>query len=82
LGQVVGGSRIPTSPDGNAGHAFLWENGRMTDLNTVTPRLRGDVVLESAQGINSNGWIVGFTCTAFCEPGKTAPTHAFLLIPN
>ncbi len=54
----------------------------MTDLNTVTPRLRGDVVLESAQGINSNGWIVGFTCTAFCEPGKTAPTHAFLLIPN
>jgi probable HAF family extracellular repeat protein len=81
-GEVVGGSRAPTSPPGNAGHAFLWANGRMVDLNTVVTNLPQDVVLEVAQAINDDGSIVGTTCSAFCEPGKTAPTRAFLLIPN
>jgi probable HAF family extracellular repeat protein len=81
-GEVVGGSRTPTSPANNAGHAFLWANGRMVDLNTVVTNLPGNVVLEVARAINDDGSIVGTTCSGFCEPGKTAPTRAFLLVPN
>ena len=79
--QIVGGSRTATSPPYNAGHAFLWEKGRMIDLNEVVTNLPAEVVLESARAINDRGEIVGFTCTEFCEPGATAPTHAFLLVP-
>src|SRR5918993_1032725 len=34
-GQIVGGSRVPNAPFGNAGHAFLRENGQLIDLNDV-----------------------------------------------
>jgi hypothetical protein len=54
----------------------------MVDLNTVVTNLPSDVILEVAQEINDDGGIVGTTCTAFCEPGKTAPTRAFILVPN
>jgi hypothetical protein len=54
----------------------------MTDLNSVTTNLPADVDLESAEAINDAGWIVGFSCTAFCPDGKTASLHGFLLIPN
>jgi probable HAF family extracellular repeat protein len=81
-GQVVGGSRTPTSPPGNAGHAFLWHDGRIYDLNDLVPGLPSDVTLELARGIADDGTIVGTTCTEFCEAGKTAPTRAFLLIPS
>jgi probable HAF family extracellular repeat protein len=81
-GQVVGGSRVPGAPDGNAGHAFLWTGGQMIDLNDVTTNLPAGTVLEVARAIGDDGSIVGFTCTSFCEPGSTAPTHGFLLIPN
>jgi probable HAF family extracellular repeat protein len=81
-GEVVGGSRTATSPPNNAGHAFVWANGRLVDLNTVVTNLPGNVVLEVAQAINDDGSIVGTTCTGFCEPGKTAPTRAFVLVPN
>jgi probable HAF family extracellular repeat protein len=81
-GEVVGGSRTPSSPPNNAGHAFMWARGRMVDLNTVVTNLPSNVVLEVAQAINADGSIVGTTCSGFCEPGKTAPTRAFLLIPN
>jgi probable HAF family extracellular repeat protein len=80
--QIVGGSRTATSPPFNAGHAFLWEKGRMIDLNEVVTNLPADVVLENARAINDRGEIVGVTCTGFCEPGATAPTHAFLLVPT
>ena len=80
--EVVGGSRTPSSPPNNAGHAFMWARGRMVDLNTVVTNLPGNVALEVAQAINADGSIVGTTCSGFCEPGKTAPTRAFLLIPN
>jgi probable HAF family extracellular repeat protein len=81
-GQIVGGSRVPGTDPGNAGHAFLWENGRLRDLNHLVVNLPADVVLEVARAILDDGRIVGFTCTTFCEPGKTAPTRAYLLTPQ
>jgi probable HAF family extracellular repeat protein len=81
-GQIVGGSRTPTSPQFNAGHAFIWERGRIIDLNEVVTNLPADVVLEVARAINEEGSIVGTTCTQFCEPGATATYHGYLLIPN
>lgn len=81
-GEVVGGSRTPNSPPNNAGHAFLWANGRIVDLNTVVTNLPGNVVLEGAQAITDDGSIVGTTCSGFRELGKTVPTRAFLLVPN
>jgi probable HAF family extracellular repeat protein len=81
-GQIVGGSRVPNAPFGNAGHAFLWENGQLIDLNGVVANLPADVVLESARAINDDGRIVGTSCSGFCEPGATAPSHAFLLTPS
>jgi probable HAF family extracellular repeat protein len=81
-GQIVGGSRTRTSPEFNAGHAFIWERGRIIDLNEVVTNLPADVVLEVARAINDDGSIVGTTCTQFCEPGATATYHGYLLVPN
>jgi len=57
-GQVVGQTCCDQS--GNS-QAFLWQNGTMTDLNTIadlnTPG--GPVYLFQAEGINSQGEIVG-----------------------
>src|SRR5713101_4163471 len=57
LGQVVGKS---------ANHAFLWENGVMTDLGTL-----GGLV-SSANAINDLGQVVGESETAAGE------VHAFI----
>lgn len=82
-GQVVGASRIPNSPHpANAGHAVLWTNGLTVDLNEQVINLPADLALETARDINDNGVIIGTTCTLFCEPGKTAPTRGFLLVPH
>lgn len=82
-GDVVGGSRILDSPHpANAGHAVLWKDGLMADLNEHVINLPPDVALEVAFDINDNGVIVGTTCSLFCEPGKTAPTRGFLLVPH
>lgn len=40
-------------------HAFLWRNGKMTDLNSLLPANSG-WTLQEATGINSKGQIVGF----------------------
>jgi probable HAF family extracellular repeat protein len=82
-GQIVGGSRTPDSPrPGNAGHAVLWTDGLMIDLNEHVTNLPADVALETARSINDDGVIVGTTCTLLCEPGKTAPRRGFLLVPQ
>ena len=63
-GQVVGFSRISITGQ----HAFLWENGVMTDLHAdILPGEGGD-----ARDINSEGVIVG-------SDGIGADGHAYLL---
>ena len=56
---------LPFGPPSNASsdpsaptRAFLYQNGRMTDLNALLPAHSG-WVLESANGINDRGQIVG-----------------------
>ncbi|MEU4536209.1 DUF3466 family protein [Streptosporangium sp. NPDC023825] len=78
-GQVVGISYVSDNPYGQ--RAFLWQNGQMTDLNTVVTNLPPDVSLSEAYAINDDGVIVGQTCY-YCEPGKTADQHAYMLVPN
>ena len=52
-GQVVG-----YADTGGDGHAFLYANGTMTDLNNLISPTSG-WVLATASAVNNNGWIVG-----------------------
>lgn len=66
-GQVVGGSRTPAPEFVN--HAFLWEDGIMTDLGTLPGR-----PVSIARDINNRGEVVGNS-----GPFEGAPDHhAFL----
>ena len=62
MNQVVGTSWLVTQLtsvyDPTQYHAFLWENGAMTDLNTLLPAGSG-WILTAATAINNNGDIVG-----------------------
>jgi probable HAF family extracellular repeat protein len=70
-GDVVG-----VSLDANFNpRAFLWENGTMTDLNTLIPA-NSPLLLMLACGINSSGQIVGFGVTS------TGEAHGYLLTPT
>lgn len=51
-GQVVG-----LSCGGSGCHGFIWQDGVMTDLNTLVPGYTG--VIEAAQDINDLGQITG-----------------------
>src|SRR6266542_2426362 len=56
LTQVAGSS----ANGGHAGmHAFLWQNGRLINLNSLVPENSG-WELQEARGINDNGQIVGW----------------------
>ncbi len=68
--QVVGPS---FDPDGNP-RAYLWQNGVMSDLNTLAPD--SPLYLLFASGINSSGQIAGFGATS------TGDIHAFLATPG
>jgi probable HAF family extracellular repeat protein len=71
-GQIVGES------DGdNQKRAFVYSDGQMTDLTQAAVNLRqaGFAALDSADGINNQGWIIGFGTTS---DGRLA---AFLAIP-
>lgn len=75
-GQIVGSSQSDTTT-----RAFLYESGRMYDLNTLidpTSPLVGVVSLEDAAAISSNGWIA-VNGTDSNDPGWK---RAFLLIPE
>ncbi|MBI1917254.1 MAG: hypothetical protein HYS12_21320 [Planctomycetes bacterium] len=74
--QVVGQS--PVRSNGNY-HAFVWQAGVMTDLNSFLPR-KSAWELSSAHSINNAGWIVG---NGQVKVTKTSTElHGFLLIPN
>jgi probable HAF family extracellular repeat protein len=63
-GQIVGRS---------AGRAYIYDDGVVTDLNTLIPTGTG-LTLYSATGINNAGQIVGYAFSG-------GETHAFLLTP-
>lgn len=67
LGQVVGTS---------GGHAILWADGAMLDINDLIPNLNGDWTLEEAVAINEVGQIV---VNGIDQVGSMR--HAFLLNP-
>jgi probable HAF family extracellular repeat protein len=69
-GQVVGPS---LDASGNP-RAFLWQNGKMNDLNALAPG--SPLFLLFATGINSSGQIVGFALTS------TFDLHGFLATPR
>jgi len=61
-GQAIGEASLPVAPGEPPGssdvHAFLWQDGTMTDLGTLGGHS------SSAMGINSQGQVVGFAATA------------------
>ncbi len=69
-GQVVGGSCGATSCS-----AYLWANGKMTDLNSLIPA-DSPLFLYLAHAINSRGEIVGMAVWNGSE------FHAFLATPT
>ncbi len=71
-GQIVGNSFSGNCDDS---HPFLWENGRIVDLNALIPPNSG-LVLHETQYINERGEITG---AGFLANGDE---HAFLLIPQ
>lgn len=72
---IVGGSGIasPTSL-GLYAHAFVWQNGVLTDLNALIPS-DSTLVLNVAYAINDEGVIAGSGTTS------AGDVHAFILQP-
>src|SRR5262249_57114634 len=56
-------------------HAFLFIDGKLTDLNSLMPADSG-WILNSANAINNKGQIVGYGTNA------AGQTHGFLLTPT
>lgn len=72
-GQIVGVS-YPSS------HAFLWQNGVMTDLNTLIPS-NSTLLLISTGDINDRGEITGQACVV-SDGACTSEMPAFLAVPE
>jgi probable HAF family extracellular repeat protein len=73
LGQVVGGS---WDADGND-RAYIWQNGVMTDLNTLIPPDSPLYLIEATGTINDWGQIAGIALQI-----STGDVHAFLATPT
>lgn len=74
FGEVIG---TADTPDG-LGSAFIYSEGKMTDLNSLIPN-SSEWLLSEATGINNAGQIVG-TGTLQSDT-LSYPVHAFLLTP-
>ena len=73
LGQIVGGS---CDIDENC-RAFLWQDGVMTDLNTLIPPDSTLYLVEATGTINNRGQIGGYAYDT-----ASGEFHAFLLNPS
>jgi probable HAF family extracellular repeat protein len=69
VGQVV--ENFCTGP---RAHAFIWQDGRMTDLNVFVP-VGSDLTLVEVERINNRGELFGIATL------PSGDFHAFLLIP-
>ncbi|WP_164931824.1 choice-of-anchor tandem repeat GloVer-containing protein [Dyella sp. M7H15-1] len=82
--QIVGASSWSTS-NPNAQHAFVYQNGAMTDLNTLMPasQLNGGV-LTTAYAIDNNGDIsgTGTLANGVTEGFIAAPFEITSISPN
>jgi probable HAF family extracellular repeat protein len=74
-GQVVGNN---FDSNFNWSHGFIWQNGVMTDLNTLIPS-DSNLFIISASNINERGQISGMA-TVLTGP-HTGNIHAYLLTP-
>jgi probable HAF family extracellular repeat protein len=72
LGQIVGQS----CDLNNHCHAFLWQKGKMTDLNTLIPA-NSQLSLYSGMTIDDLGVVGGYTVDQ-----STATAPAFVLTPS
>lgn len=70
-GQIVGYSTTVS----DSGHAFLYENGVMTDLTDLIVNISGWDLISAAYDINDLGQIVGYGMIG-------QEKHAFLLSPS
>ena len=70
-GEVVGASLDASFNP----RAILWENGPMTDLNTLVAANPSGLYLLIAESINSSGEIAGLAVT------RTGELHGFLATP-
>jgi probable HAF family extracellular repeat protein len=61
---------------GGATHAFLYQNGQMTDVNSLLPSSLSGVTLFGASSINNEGQIVAFGGTS-----HSGPMEDYLLTP-
>jgi probable HAF family extracellular repeat protein len=79
-GQVVGSSNAVIQDEERTitSHAFLYENGRMLDLNGLIPADAG-WELGDASDINDRGWVIASGTPAGDPFG---PTRGFLLTPT
>lgn len=78
--QVVGVSAKTCSFTASDRRAFLWENGRVIDLNTFLPPGAGLQQLTDAYNINDRGAIAGLGVPAGCGDAFVCG-HIFVLTP-
>jgi probable HAF family extracellular repeat protein len=74
LGQIVGRTTVTQDPIPNFFRAYLYENGKMQDLNSMVSGIDG-WNLDGAYAINDSGQILAFACPS------GAPCRSVLLNP-
>jgi len=75
--QIVGSAGTTPPRTGQKTHGFLWSDGQLRDLNSLIPDAQ-NWSLESADGINDAGQIIG---SGFHFDGKQWVTTSFLMTP-